>query len=70
MVALLIEILSICPEYPIGFDTEERVAADKAYQSPKTDDPSAGIASAHFMKLAWRVATEKAPELDRILKAP
>ena len=62
--------LSICLEYPIGFDIEDRIAADKAYQSPKADDPSAGITSAHFMKLAWRVATEKAPELDRILKAP
>ena len=75
MVALLIETsattsLLICPEYPVGFDIEERIAADKAYQSPKADDPSAGIISARFLKLAWRVATEKAPELDRILKAP
>jgi hypothetical protein len=74
VVALLIETsattsLLICPEYPVGFDIEERIAADKAYQSPKADDPSAGI-SARFLKLAWRVATEKAPELDRILKAP
>jgi len=45
--------LSICPEHPIGFDIEDRIAADKAYQLPKADDPSAGITSAHFMKLAW-----------------
>jgi hypothetical protein len=56
-------LLSLCPEHPIGFDIEDRIAADEAYQSPKADDPSAGITSAHFMKLAWRVATEKAPEL-------
>jgi hypothetical protein len=62
--------LWICPENPIGFDIEDRIAADKAYQSPKADDPSAGITSAHFMKLAWRLATEKARELDWILKAP
>jgi hypothetical protein len=39
--------LWICPENPIGFDVEDRIAADKAYQSPKADDPSAGITSAH-----------------------
>ena len=48
VVSLLIETaattsLSICPEYPIGFDIEERIAADKACQSPKAHDPSAGI---------------------------
>ena len=34
-----------------------------AYQLPKADDPLAGITSANFMKLAWRIATEKAREL-------
>ena len=38
-----------------------------AYQLPKTDDPLAGITSAHFMKLAWRLATEKARELGWIV---
>ena len=34
-----------------------------AYQLPKADDPLAGITSANFMKLACRIATEKAREL-------
>ena len=39
-----------------------------AYQLPKTDDPLAGITSAHFMKLAWRrLATEKGRELGWIV---
>jgi hypothetical protein len=35
-----------------------------AYQLAKADDP---LASAHFMKLAWRLATEKARELGWIV---
>jgi hypothetical protein len=38
-----------------------------AYQLPKTDDPLAGITSADFMRLAWRLATEKARELGWIV---
>ena len=38
-----------------------------AYQLPKADDPLAGITSAHFVKLAWRLATEKARELGWIV---
>jgi hypothetical protein len=38
-----------------------------AYQLPKADDPLAGITSTNFMKLAWRIATEKARELGWIV---
>jgi hypothetical protein len=38
-----------------------------AYQLPKEDDPSAGITSAHFMTLAWRIATKRARELGWIV---
>ena len=38
-----------------------------AHQLPKADDPLAGITSAHFMKLAWRLATDKARELGWIV---
>ena len=38
-----------------------------AFQLPKSDDPLAGITSAHFMKLAWRIATDKARELGWIV---
>ena len=38
-----------------------------AYQLPKADDPLASITKANFMKLAWRIATEKARELGWIV---
>jgi hypothetical protein len=34
-----------------------------AYQLPSADDPAADMTSAVFMKLAWRLATDKAREL-------
>ena len=37
-----------------------------AYQLPSADDPAAGMTSADLMKLAWRIATEKARELGWI----
>jgi len=55
---------SICPERLIGFDIVPNSGRQLvAYQLPKADDPLAGITSAHFVKLAWRLATEKAREL-------
>jgi hypothetical protein len=58
---------SICPERLIGFDIEDHGRQLVAYQLPKADDPMAGITSAHFVKLAWRLAIEKARELSWIV---
>ena len=57
----------VCQAHPIASGTVGRMAGDSWAQLPKADDPLAGITSANFMKLAWRIATEKARELGWIV---
>ena len=56
--------LSICPAITVSKTDSGRQLVAKL---PKTNDPLAGITSADFMKLAWRLATEKARELGWIV---
>jgi hypothetical protein len=56
------------PERLIGFDIEDQTAADNLWPPIcQRQMIQAGITSAHFVKLAWRLAIEKARELGWIV---